>query len=162
MNEKKTIIFFVDDDPMLLASTRRQLLKKLPDCELHFFEEAQLALEQADLTPPDLVLSDVRMPKMNGAEFLARIKTLSPGTIRLAWSGQSDGELLDQALEHAHEVFSKPIPTEGLVLMVTTVVELARDDERQPKQPIDQSPELKTLKQTLRLFTDMTAYPQRD
>ena len=36
----KTRIFFVDDDPMLLASTRRQLRRKLGDCELLFFEKA--------------------------------------------------------------------------------------------------------------------------
>ena len=52
----KTRIFFVDDDPMLLASTRRQLRRKLGDCELLFFEKATEALEAMAETPAQVAV----------------------------------------------------------------------------------------------------------
>ena len=124
-NQKKIEIMFVDDDPMLLASTRRQLLKKLPECKLTFFQRAIEALESIAIDPPDIVLSDVRMPEMDGADFLKQVSQSHPSTIRLAWTGQSDGELLDRVFETAHLVFGKPCPTETLHEMISTIANFA-------------------------------------
>ena len=121
-----TRIIFVDDDPMLLASTRRQLHKKLSDCEMLFFERATDALESIAETPAKVVLSDLRMPEMNGAEFLNRVAAVSPHTIRLAWTGQSEVEQLERVFGIAHQVFSKPCPTETLIEIINTVVTISR------------------------------------
>ena len=126
----KPRIIFVDDDPMLLASTRRQLRRKLPDCELLFFEKATEALEAMEHTPADVVLSDLRMPEMDGAELLAKIAERYPETIRLAWTGQSELSQLNRVFERAHQIFTKPCPTDSLLEIVKTAIEISR-------QPID-------------------------
>lgn len=119
----KTRIMFVDDDPLLLASTRRQLLKKLPDCELVFFYRAIDALEDIAKTAPDIVLSDVCMPEMDGAEFLTHVAQIAPSTIRFAWTGQADSDQLGYVFKISHKVFSKPCPTERLKCLISTVAD---------------------------------------
>ena len=132
-----TRIIFVDDDPMLLASTRRQLHRKLDDCEMLFFERATDALDSIAETPADVVLSDLRMPEMNGAEFLNHVATAHPNTIRLAWTGQSEIEQLERVFGIAHQVFSKPCPTETLIEIINTVVTISQQppEERLPLLP---------------------------
>jgi HD-like signal output (HDOD) protein/DNA-binding NarL/FixJ family response regulator len=112
---------FVDDDPMLLASTRRQLMMQLPDCELVFFSTAAAAIEDITITPPQIVFSDVRMPGMDGAEFLSRVAVTNPETIRFAWTGQSEAQQLERVFKVAHQVIGKPAPSEKLVELITTL-----------------------------------------
>ncbi len=133
----KTRIFFVDDDPMLLASTRRQLRRKLADCELLFFEKATDALEAMASAPAQVVLSDLRMPEMDGAEFLAKVAEQYPETIRLAWTGQSEIDQLNQVFETAHQIFSKPCPTDSLLEKVTNATKAANQPiaDRTPLTP---------------------------
>lgn len=133
----KTRIIFVDDDPMLLASTRRQLRRKLPDCDLLFFEKATEALNSMAESPADVVLSDLRMPEMDGAELLAQIAELYPDTVRLAWTGQSEVDQLNRVFESAHQIFSKPCPTEALLAIVTEAIIASRQpiSDRRPLLP---------------------------
>lgn len=133
----KSRIIFVDDDPMLLASTRRQLRRKLPDCELLFFEKASEALESMAGEPADVVLSDLRMPEMDGAELLSKVADLYPDTVRLAWTGQSEITQLNRVFETAHQVFSKPCPTDTLLEKVTAAIEASKlpVEERKPLVP---------------------------
>jgi len=124
-----TKIIFVDDDPMLLASTRRQLRRKLEGCEMLFFERATEALESMEHSPADIVLSDLRMPSMDGAEFLSIVLLRYPDTIRLAWTGQSEIERLNRVASVAHQVFSKPCPTETLIDILNSAIAISRENE---------------------------------
>jgi HD-like signal output (HDOD) protein len=119
----KPRIIFVDDDPMLLASTRRQLMMKLPQCELAFFPTATEALADIATTPPQIVFSDVRMPGMDGPEFLSRVSISNPETIRFAWTGQSEAEQLERVFKVAHQVLSKPMASEHLVSIIANLVD---------------------------------------
>jgi len=121
----KTRIIFVDDDPMLLASTRRQLRRKIPDCEMLFFQKATEALESIEEIPANVVLSDLRMPEMDGAEFLARVAEIRPESIRLAWTGQSEVAQLERVFKIAHQVFSKPCPTQSLIELIGSAVSVS-------------------------------------
>lgn len=119
----KPRVIFVDDDPMLLASTRRQLMMKLPQCELVFFPNATEALADIATTPPQIVFSDVRMPGMDGPEFLSRVSLSNPETIRFAWTGQSEAQQLERVFKVAHQVLSKPIASEQLVSIIANLVD---------------------------------------
>ena len=119
----KPRVIFVDDDPMLLASTRRQLMMKLPQCELVFFPTATEALTDIATTPPQIVFSDVRMPGMDGPEFLSRVSLSNPETIRFAWTGQSEAQQLERVFKVAHQVLSKPIASEQLVSIIANLVD---------------------------------------
>jgi DNA-binding NarL/FixJ family response regulator len=119
----KSRVIFVDDDPMLLASTRRQLMMKLPQCELVFFPTATEALADIAATPPQIVFSDVRMPGMDGPELLTRVSLSNPETIRFAWTGQSEAQQLERVFKVAHQVLGKPIASEQLVSIIANLVD---------------------------------------
>jgi putative nucleotidyltransferase with HDIG domain len=101
-------ILFVDDDPGVLEGLRNALRRERGRWEMVFAHSAQDALDVADRKPFDLVVTDMRMPGMDGAELLARMREKSPATARIMLSGQADqGEIL-RALPVAHRFFSKP------------------------------------------------------
>jgi response regulator RpfG family c-di-GMP phosphodiesterase len=86
-------VLFVDDEPNVLASARRQFRK---DFEVHTAGSGSEGLATlAAAGPFAVVVSDMRMPGMNGAEFLAEARRLAPDTVRMILSGQSD---LDAAI----------------------------------------------------------------
>ena len=87
--------------------------------------------------PADVVLSDLRMPEMDGAELLDRIAELYPHTIRLAWTGQSEVSQLNRVFQSAHQIFSKPCPTETLIKLVADAIDVSRQpvESRQPLLP---------------------------
>jgi len=98
----------VDDEENVLKALRRTLASELYEIEI--FTKGVDALKQAEHNAFDLVISDYRMPEMNGVEFLIQFKELQPDTMRLILSGYSDLEALLGAINQA-EIFrfiSKP------------------------------------------------------
>lgn len=77
---------------------------------IDFCESGPQALEKvtAEKSAYDVVISDMRMPIMNGAEVLSRIAALHPGTIRLILSGHADRQMIMQSVGIAHRYLSKP------------------------------------------------------
>ena len=86
---------------------------------------------------PQVVLSDLRMPGMDGAEFLAKVAEFYPETIRLAWTGQSEINQLNRVFETAHQIFSKPCPTDSLLEKVANAIQVANQPvaDRMPLTP---------------------------
>ena len=74
--ERKPRILCVDDEPELLQGLKLQL-RKVATVELAERGQAGLDLIEAN-GPFDIVISDMRMPEMNGAEFLARVSERRP------------------------------------------------------------------------------------
>jgi DNA-binding NarL/FixJ family response regulator len=89
-------VLLVDDEPNILSALRRslaaidvrQLDGEAPLFELFTYPEA--ALQRADEEDFDLVISDYRMPSMNGVEFLSRIMVFQPSAPRVIISGNAD------------------------------------------------------------------------
>ena len=115
----KLRILFVDDDPMVLASTRRQFRKKLDNCELVFCCSASDAIAEISQKVPHVVFSDLRMPGMDGVQFLGKVAATHPAVIRFGWTGQAECEHLNEFFKVTHQVFSKPSPCELLVELIT-------------------------------------------
>jgi response regulator RpfG family c-di-GMP phosphodiesterase len=91
-------VLFVDDEPNVLASARRQFRK---DFEVHTAESGTAGLATlAAAGPFAVIVSDMRMPGMNGAEFLAEARRIAPDAVRMILSGQSD---LDAAIAAVNE-----------------------------------------------------------
>ncbi len=65
-------------------------------------------------TPFDVVVSDMRMPGMDGAQLLDEVKTRFPRTVRLVLSGQSDRETIFRSVGPSHQYFSKPCDVDEL------------------------------------------------
>jgi len=95
MNEK---VLFVDDEPNVLQSIRRGLRKQF---DVHTAEGGdaamQLLREKNDFA---VIVSDMRMPGMNGVELLSQVKQLWPDTVRMMLTGNADQETAVDAVNH--------------------------------------------------------------
>jgi len=86
----KDRVLFVDDEPNVLDGIRRQLRNRVQ------IETATSGAAGLDIIrnqgPFAVVVSDMRMPEMDGARFLARVNEIAPQTVRMVLSGQADLE----------------------------------------------------------------------
>ncbi len=111
MSEK---VLFVDDEPNVLDGIRRQIGRKLT------METAGSGAEGLRLVqengPYAVVVSDMRMPVMSGAQFLTRVRELAPDSVRMILSGQSDMQATIDAVNEGQifRFLTKPCPPEVL------------------------------------------------
>ena len=103
----KTVIF-VDDEVSVLEGLRRSLRRRRSEWDMHYFYRAEDAVEYIKDHNVDVVVSDMRMPGMNGAEFLQAVHELRPNAIRLALSGYADSQLILESAHAIHQHISKP------------------------------------------------------
>jgi len=123
---KKRIIF-VDDEPMILQGLQRMLRSMREEWEMVFVDDGRKALGAMAETPFDVVVTDMRMPVMNGAELLLEVRERYPMTIRLILSGHADKDLVAQCLGVAHQYISKPCDPEQLKGMIRNACVLGGD-----------------------------------
>lgn len=104
----KPRILFVDDEANVLSGLRRLLFAKRNDWDMQFASSGADALEMMAVAPFDLVVSDMRMPGMDGAELLGEVMRLYPQTLRFILSGFSDDISTSKALVRSHQLLAKP------------------------------------------------------
>ncbi|NMC21575.1 MAG: HDOD domain-containing protein, partial [Thermogutta sp.] len=117
-------IFFVDDEQKVVDGLRRMLRAMRDEWEMSFFSSGPAALEAMAVCRPDIVVSDMRMPGMNGAEFLGEVRRRHPGTVRLILSGQCDRDAVLDAAGPAHQFLSKPCSAETLRSTIGRICEI--------------------------------------
>lgn len=111
-------VLFVDDEPNILEGLRRMLHDHRGEWDMHFATSGAEALEILAQTPCDVVVSDMRMPGMSGAELLTEVMRRQPGAVRIILSGHSDRELILKTVGPAHQYLSKPCDAETLRVTV--------------------------------------------
>ena len=104
----KQRILFVDDEPNVLSGLQRMLRPMREEWDMVFAESGANALEEMARGPFDVIISDMRMPGMNGAELLREAMRRYPATVRIVLSGHADRELVNQCVGIAHQYISKP------------------------------------------------------
>ena len=109
-----TRVLFVDDQPEILAGLRRMLRVLRNEWQMEFVESGEEALALMAEAPFDVVVSDMRMPGMDGAQLLTETMTQYPGTVRIILSGQADQASVMRAVTPAHQYLSKPCDAEML------------------------------------------------
>ena len=82
--------------------------------EMEFVESAEAALRLLEQRPFDVIVSDMRMPRMNGAELLAEVMKRHPTTVRLILSGYADRDLILKCVGSTHQYLAKPCDAESL------------------------------------------------
>lgn len=107
-------ILFVDDEPMVLTGLQRSLRPMRSEWEMVFAPGGNEALAAMDLQPFDIIVTDMRMPGMDGAQLLEEVQRRSPHTLRMVLSGQSDRETILRSVNPAHQFISKPCEGEEL------------------------------------------------
>lgn len=101
-------ILIVDDEENVLKALRRALLIPAPNAAplaspptIDIFTDAEEALNKASFTTYHLVLSDFRMPRMNGVQFLTAFRSIQPNAARIILSGHADMGVLVDAVNEA-------------------------------------------------------------
>jgi len=111
-------VIFIDDEPNILSGLRRILRPLREEWDMVFVESGQQALESLADAPCDVIVSDMKMPGMDGAQLLSEIKHLYPESIRIALSGETDSHMIYRCVQHAHQYLSKPCDADTLVATV--------------------------------------------
>src|SRR5271166_1198081 len=101
-------ILFVDDESKILDGIRRLLRADRERWDMQFAVGGESALQACEAEPFDVVISDMRMPGMDGATLLGHIRDRFPSTVRIVLSGYSDSGLSTRAVPVAHRFLAKP------------------------------------------------------
>lgn len=143
----------VDDEPEVLASLRVTLRKKyaVTVAESGPAALALFAVARDGHSPFDVVVSDMRMPQMSGAELLAELRRRFPDMPRLLLSGQADLDSTISAINEAKiaRFLTKPCDTAHLVEAIDDALEVARL-ARAERELLD-----RTLNGTVGLLTEV-------
>lgn len=107
-------ILFVDDEPNILSGLKRLMRNMRESWEMSFAGSADEALALLEQSPFDVVVSDMRMPGMDGAQLLDLVRRKYPGTIRVILSGYADSESVLRTVGPAHVYLAKPCDPHAL------------------------------------------------
>jgi HD-like signal output (HDOD) protein len=107
-------VLFVDDEPNVLSGLRRMLYCLSDEWDLAFAAGADEALQYLEDHSCDVVVTDMRMPKMDGAQLLEIIREKYPSIVRIILSGQSAQERVLRCVGPAHQFLSKPCDADHL------------------------------------------------
>ncbi len=117
-------VLFVDDEPALLDMLRRQIMVRGKDIEASFAPGGEKALALLGRAEFDVVVADLRMPDMDGAELLRETARLHPTAARLLLTGQYDARRALEYARTAHQLLLKPVPVGDLLATVRNLAEL--------------------------------------
>lgn len=107
-------VIFVDDEPRVLQGLQRQLRDMRTEWSMQFVESGAKALAQMTKAPVDVIVSDMMMPGMDGAQLLTEVMKRWPQTVRLVLSGYADRESVLRLVGPAHQYLSKPCNADEL------------------------------------------------
>ena len=107
-DQTKRRILFVDDEPMVLKGLQRSLRKMRNEWEMTFTSSSKQALDILDSGAFDVIVSDLRMPEIDGVQLLAEVKSRHPHVVRIVLSGQVEQESTFKSVKVAHQSLSKP------------------------------------------------------
>jgi HD-like signal output (HDOD) protein len=107
MAEKKRILF-VDDELAVLQGLQRMLFELADQWDMLFVDSAEKALSALSDAEFDVIVSDMRMPGMDGATLLAHVHKEHPNVVRIILTGHSELEATLRAMPVAHSFLTKP------------------------------------------------------
>jgi len=126
LEKKPAHILCVDDEPNVLKSLRR--LFRGGDYVIHLADGGSKGLKTLELNDIDLIISDMRMPHMDGAEFLSQAAVKWPETVRILLTGYADIESTIAAVNQGkiYSYCSKPWEDDELKSLVAKAIEEKR------------------------------------
>ncbi|QOY89596.1 HDOD domain-containing protein [Paludibaculum fermentans] len=104
---KKTVLF-VDDELNVLEGLRTRLHRQRGKWEMVFVQSGREALERLAIGDVDVLVTDMRMPEMDGVTLLKRAQEEYPRVVRIVLSGHAELEAALRAIHVAHQFLSKP------------------------------------------------------
>jgi response regulator RpfG family c-di-GMP phosphodiesterase len=153
MNGLKHAILCVDDDENILNALRRVFRKE--ECRLITAANGPAALNLLDEHKDiHLVISDQRMPGMNGTDFLAKVREKHPDIIRIVLSGYTEVDAITEAINkgHIYKFILKPWNDQNLILDIRQCLdqyELRTANMDLHRKVVQQNEELKRINENL-------------
>lgn len=111
----KDRILFVDDEPNILQGIQRMLRPMRNEWEMVFVDGGEKALDIMKRAPANVVVSDMRMPGMDGAALFEKLREIQPDAVRIILSGFADQESVFRTIGPAHQYIAKPCDSDTLV-----------------------------------------------
>jgi DNA-binding NarL/FixJ family response regulator len=125
-------VLLVDDEPGLLAALRGVLRRRRRDWDVAFALGGRAALQEMARTQFDAVITDLRMPEVNGLDVLREARALQPHAARVVFSGQTDHADVVATIWDAHRFVAKPCDSRHLERIIDEVC-TARDLQPCPR-----------------------------
>lgn len=122
----KRKLLFVDDEEHILDGLRRMLRPMRGQWDMVFAGSGEEALAIMEETPFDLVISDMRMPEMDGAQLLSEVQKRHPEAARIILSGYAAKESVLRTVGPTHQYLAKPCDMETVVNTIDRVLELRK------------------------------------
>lgn len=119
-----TRILFADDDAPVLEGLRTRLYRQRRLWQMVFVQSATEAIAELDRAPVDVIVTDMRMPGMDGAELLQTVSERWPDVVRIVLSGYSERDQVLRLVPVAHQYLSKPCDAQRLVAIIERCVAL--------------------------------------
>jgi two-component sensor histidine kinase len=120
-------VLIVDDDHALLDALPRMLRLRMEPLFVDTADSARPALEQIAAVDYDAIVTDIKMPGMDGLALLGEIRALRPSTPTLLITGHGEDDLAIQALRGgAYDFIQKPIDREYLIAALKRAIDLCR------------------------------------
>lgn len=118
-----TNIVLIDDEVRILNSLHRML--RLRGWNITTYSSPQKALEALAGSDVDVVISDYRMPDMDGAEVLKHVRSLCPDAMRIIMSGQADMEGVLKAINEAeiYRFITKPWTDAEFIMVIESALQ---------------------------------------
>lgn len=117
-------ILFVDDEMRILEGLKRMLRNNRDRWEMQFASSGEEALRACQAKEFDIVISDMRMPGMDGVAFLGRVRELLPNAARIVLTGYSETKLAIRSVSVAHRALAKPCDPTELQAMLERIIAL--------------------------------------
>jgi HD-like signal output (HDOD) protein/CheY-like chemotaxis protein len=126
-------VLFVDDDPNSIDGLRRMLRKYRDKWEMEFANCGAEALERMSKSPFDVLVTDIHMPGIGGADLLEQVGRHYPQTARIILSGHADEATATRVISLAHRYLAKPASPETLI---DTLAQAVRIRESMPDDKV--------------------------
>jgi DNA-binding NtrC family response regulator len=123
----RTRILFVDDEPPVLTAIERQLRKDRARWEMVFVVGGQRGLEELHKACFTVVVSDFRMPYVDGVTLLNEAGATCPTTVPIMLSGDAEAIAMSRAVPALHQLLTKPCDAATLRDAIERAVDAARE-----------------------------------
>lgn len=126
----KNRALFVDDEPLVLSGLRRMLRSLRHDWDMSFANSGQEALALLEKEEFTVIVSDMRMPEMDGATLLNDVAMRFPSVARLVLSGHAELDAIFRAVRPAHQFLAKPCDPKTLEQALRRILQVRLDDRQ--------------------------------
>ena len=154
-------VLFVDDEPRILEGLRRMLRPQRQAWEMAFAPGGEAALALLEASPFDVIVSDMRMPGMDGAALLTYVREHYPQVVRIVLTGHTEMATALRVVPVAHQFLAKPCDAEMLRVAIERACHLrALLNDDAIRRTVSAVGDLPSLPRTYEALTQALADPE--